>query len=30
MYPEYINKMKTMRRPPKVVDVTPEGEGGRQ
>jgi len=30
MYPEYINKMKTMRRPPKVVDTTPEGEGGRQ
>jgi len=30
MYPEYINKMKTMRRPPKVVDATPEGEGGRQ
>jgi hypothetical protein len=30
MYPEYINKMKAMRRPPKVIDVTPEGEGVRQ
>jgi len=28
MYPEYINKMKTMPRPPKVADVGSGGEEG--